>query len=291
MVAYDFLTVKKIEEALDYLDKLERVKILAGGTDLIVNLHKKSPRLPSFLYLLDISNIEELKYITLDNQFLEIGSLVTHTQLLEERLIGKYFPLLKAAAQTIGSVQIRNRGTIGGNIVNASPAADLLPPLIALRAHVELVSRQGKRELLLEDFLTGPYQTKLQENELLTTIKIPLLDEDYFTNFQKIGRRKSLAIARLNLALVTKIDSTDTFQDSRIVPGSATPYPRSFPTTEKVLDGKRIAELNLEEMGEIIAQEMVSITGERWSTPYKSKVIATLIRRALEKIIYEAGER
>jgi len=291
VVNFDFLTVKKIEEALDYLSKLEKVKILAGGTDILVDLHKKSPRLPYFHYLLNISNIDELKYITLKNQFLEIGSLVTHTQLIEETLINQHFPLLKNAAQTIGSVQIRNRGTIGGNIVNASPAADLLPPLIALKARLELVSREGKRELLLEDFLTGPYQVKLKNNELLTTIRVPLLSEGYFTNFQKIGRRKALSIARLSLALVTKIDSAGIFQDSRVVPGSATPYPQSFLTTQKALNGQKINELDLEKIEEVIAQEMIAITGKRWSTPYKSKVISTLIKRALAVIIHEAGER
>ncbi|GAB4115207.1 MAG: hypothetical protein Kow00103_09840 [Candidatus Caldatribacteriota bacterium] len=291
MVGYDFLTSRNIEEVLDYLDKLEKVKILAGGTDLIVNIHKKSPRLPSFQYLLDISNIEELKNITLRNQFLEIGSLVTHTQLIEDTLIANYFPLLQFAAQTIGSPQIRNRGTIGGNIVNASPAADLIPPLIALRARVELVSPGGKRELTLTEFLTGPYQTKLQENELLTTIRIPLLTEGYFTSFKKIGRRKSLSIARLSLALVTRIDSENIFQDSRIVPGSATPYPQSFSVTEEAVNGKRTTDLNLEEIGEIIAKEMISITGKRWSTPYKSKAIAALIRRALEEIRYKVEKR
>ncbi len=291
MYNYDFLTALKIEDALYYLDRLEKVKILAGGTDLIVNIHKKSSRLPHFDYLLDISNIEELKFIALKKQFLEIGSLITHTQLIEDTLIAKYFPILKFAAQTIGSPQIRNRGTIGGNIVNASPAADLLPPLIALKARVELVSPGGKRELTLTEFLSGPYQTKLQENELLTTIKIPLLNEGYLANFQKIGRRKSLAIARLSLALVTRIDSENIFQDSRIVPGSATPYPQSFPVTEGAVNGKRTTDLNLEEIGEIIAKEMISITGKRWSTPYKSKALSALVIRALKEFISKAGTK
>lgn len=291
MYNYDFLTALKIEDALYYLDRLEKVKILAGGTDLIVNIHKKSSRLPHFDYLLDISNIEELKFIALKKQFLEIGSLITHTQLIEDKLIAKYFPILKFAAQTIGSPQIRNRGTIGGNIVNASPAADLLPPLIALKARVELVSPGGKRELTLTEFLSGPYQTKLQENELLTTIKIPLLNEGYLANFQKIGRRKSLAIARLSLALVTRIDSENIFQDSRIVPGSATPYPQSFPVTEGAVNGKRTTDLNLEEVEEIIAKEMISITGKRWSTPYKSKALSALVIRALKEFISKAGTK
>jgi carbon-monoxide dehydrogenase medium subunit/xanthine dehydrogenase FAD-binding subunit len=287
-MSYEFLTSQKIEEALDYLDKFSKVHILAGGTDLLVNLYKESPRLPDFNYLLDISNIPELKTINSINNFIEIGPLVTHSRLINETLIKNNFPVLVEAACTIGSTQIRNRGTIGGNIVNASPAADLLPPLIALKAEVELTSGKGKRVLSLEEFLAGPYKTKIQANELLTKIKIPLLADNYYTDFQKIGRRKALSIARLNLALVTKIDEEGVFCDTRVVPGSATPYPQSLPETEKAIKGKSVFNIDLEEIGKITSKEMVSITGERWSTPYKKPTIAVLIKRALKKVIEEA---
>ena len=288
MISYEFLTTQKIEGALDYLDKFSKVHILAGGTDLLVNLYKESPRLPDFDYLLDISNIPELKIISSTSNFIEIGSLVTHSRLINEPLIKNSFPVLVEAAYTIGSTQIRNRGTIGGNIVNASPAADLLPPLIALKAEVELTSGKGKRVLSLEEFLAGPYKTKIQANELLTKIKIPLLADNYYTDFQKIGRRKALSIARLSLALVTKVDKEGIFQETRVVPGSATPYPQSLPETEKAVNGKSVLNVDLEEIGKITSKEMVSITGERWSTPYKKPTIAVLIKRALEKIIKEA---
>lgn len=288
MISYEFLTTQKIEEALNYFDKFSKVHILAGGTDLLVNLYKESPRLPDFDYLLDISNISELKIINLISNFIEIGPLVTHSRLIHEPLIKNNFPVLVEAAYTIGSTQIRNRGTIGGNIVNASPAADLLPPLIALGAEVELTSRKGKRVSSLEKFLTGPYKTKLQANELLTKVKIPLLGDNYYTDFQKIGRRKALSIARLSLALVVKIDKEGIFQDTRVVPGSATPYPQSLPETEKAINGKSTFNIDVEEIGKITGKEMVSITGERWSTPYKKPTIAVLIKRALKKIIEEA---
>ncbi len=288
MISYEFLTTQKIEEALNYLDKFSKVHILAGGTDLLVNLYKESPRLPDFDYLLDISNISELKLLTLVDKFIEIGPLVTHSRLINEPLIKNNFPVLVEAAYTIGSTQIRNRGTIGGNIVNASPAADLLPPLIALKAEVVLTSKKNERILSLEEFLAGPYKTKIQANELLTKIKIPLLGDNYYTDFQKIGRRKALSIARLSLALVTKIDEEGVFQDTRVVPGSATPYPQSLPETEKAVNGKSVFNIDLEEIGKITSKEMVSITGERWSTPYKKPTIAVLIKRALKKIIEEA---
>jgi len=285
MISYELLTTQKIEEALNYLDEFSKVQLLAGGTDLLVNLYKESPRLSDFDYLLDISNIPELKIINLVNNLIEIGPLATHSDLINEPLIKNNFPVLMEAACTIGSTQIRNRGTIGGNIVNASPAADLLPPLIALRAEVELTSRKGKRILPLQEFLAGPYKTTLQASELLTKIKIPLLGDHYYTDFQKIGRRKALSIARLSLALVTKIEKEGIFQDTRVAPGSATPYPQSLPETEKAINGQSIFHIDLEEIGKITSKEMVSITGERWSTPYKKPTIAVLIKRALKKMI------
>jgi carbon-monoxide dehydrogenase medium subunit/xanthine dehydrogenase FAD-binding subunit len=288
MISYEFLTSQKIEETLNYLDKFSKVHILAGGTDLLVNLYKEGPRLPYFDYLLDISNIPELKFLTLVDKFIEIGPLVIHSRLINDPLIKNNFPVLVIAACTIGSTQIRNRGTIGGNIVNASPAADLLPPLIALKAEVELTSGKGKRVLSLEEFLAGPYKTKIQANELLTKIKIPLLADNQYTDFQKIGRRKALSIARLSLALVTKIDEEGIFQDTRVVPGSATPYPQSLPVTEDAINGKSMFDIDVEEISKITSKEMVSITGERWSTPYKKPTIAVLVKRALKKVIEEA---
>ncbi len=288
MISYDFFTTKKLEEALDYLDRLEKVKVLAGGTDLLVDINKKSPRLPPIFYLLDISNLEVLKFIQQADHYIEIGSLITHSKLINEPLLNNNFPLLVEAARTIGSTQIRNRGTIGGNIVNASPAADLLPPLIALKAEVVLTSKKSERVLPLEEFLAGPYKTKIEANELLTKIKIPLLGDNYYTDFQKIGRRKALSIARLSIALVVKIDEKSIFQDARVVPGSATPYPQSLSKVEKAIDGKSINKIDLEEIGRIISEEMISITGVRWSTPYKKPTMAILLKRSLEKVIKES---
>ncbi|GAG23926.1 unnamed protein product [marine sediment metagenome] len=128
----------------------------------------------------------------------------------------------------------------------------------------------------------------MQANELLTKIKIPLLADNHYTDFQKIGRRKALSIARLSLALVTKIDEEGIFQDTRVVPGSATPYPQSLLVTEDAINGKSIFDIDVEEIGKITSKEMVSITGERWSTPYKKPTITVLIKRALKKVIEEA---
>ncbi|HHZ04106.1 FAD binding domain-containing protein [Acetomicrobium hydrogeniformans] len=287
MIDYEFFKAPSLKEALEFLGSHEGVKAIAGGTDLLVDIRKENARAKGFKYLLDISGLKELKFIEERKDCVAIGALSTHTMLVESLVINKHFPLLASAAKTIGSTQIRNRGTVGGNINNASPAADLLPPLIALKAHVKLRTLNGERKLPLDEFLAGPYRTNRQSDEIMTEVCVPLLGEGYFTNFQKIGRRKAMNIARLNLAVVLGIKD-DTVFDPRIVPGAATAYPIRFGKTEEAISGKRIGDIDPAEIGERASEEMISTTGIRWSTPYKRIALASLVKRALETIFREA---
>ncbi|WP_303882520.1 xanthine dehydrogenase family protein subunit M [Acetomicrobium mobile] len=287
MIDYEFLKAHSLNEALDYLGSYENVKVIAGGTDILVDIRKENERAKSLKYLLDISKLKELKFIEGRKDCMAIGALSTHTMLVESAVINKHFPLLVSAAKTIGSTQIRNRGTVGGNINNASPAADLLPPLIALKAHVKLRSAKGEREVLIDEFLAGPYRTNRQSGEIMTEVCVPLLGEGYFMNFQKIGRRKAMNIARLNLAIVLGINDGAIF-DSRVVPGAATAYPMRFRKVEEAISGKDIKDIDLAEIGELASDEMISATGVRWSTPYKRIALASLVKRALETIFMEA---
>jgi len=287
MIDYEFLKAHSLDEALECLDSREGVKLIAGGTDVLVDIRKENARAKGFKYLLDVSGLRELKFIEERCDCVAIGALSTHTMLVESPVINKYFPLLASAAKTIGSTQIRNRGTVGGNVNNASPAADLLPPLIALGAHVKLLSLKGERNLPLDEFLAGPYRTNRQSGEMMTEVCVPFLGEGYFTDFQKIGRRKAMNIARLNLAVVLKIDGETVF-DPRIVPGAATAYPIRFSKTEGTIAGKRVSEIDPAKIGETASEEMISATGIRWSTPYKRIALASLVKKALETIFAEA---
>jgi len=287
MIDYEFIKARSLEEALDFLGNYEDVKAIAGGTDLIVDIRKENVRAKGFKYLLDISGLKELEFIKKERDHVVLGALSTHTSLIESPIIEQHFPLLASAAKTIGSPQIRNRGTIGGNINNASPAADLLPPLIALKAQVKLCSARGERTMSLEEFLAGPYKTNRQSDELMTEVHIPLVSEDYLGNFQKIGRRKAMNIARLNLAILLGINNGTIF-DPRVVPGAATAYPIRFGKVEEAISGKDIKDIDPAEIGELASEEMVSFTGVRWSTPYKRVALASLVKRALESIFQEA---
>lgn len=286
MKEFDFLRAKKLDEALDYLQTLNNVKVIAGGTDLVVDIRKDSKRLPQIDYVLDISSVEELMYIRRSNEYVEIGPLVTHNQLNEDTIIKEEVSVLAEAANGIGSNQIRNRGTIGGNLCNTATCADLIPPLLALKAQVELSSKNSKRAITLEEFVAGPYKNTLEKGEILTGIKIPVLKGKYYSYYYKVGRRKALNISRLTIVLLARIEDS-VFKDVRFVPGAVTSYPREFCETEKALCGRRIDEVNIEEIGIVACSEMLSITGERWSTAYKKPVIASLVKRALVKGIKE----
>ena len=287
MLEYEFLKAEKTDDALKYLNEYNKIKIIAGGTDLLVEMHKDELDDNDLNYLLDISNIDEMSKIKEKEDKIEIGALVTHSELVNSDLINENGAVLAQGAVTIGSTQIRNRGTVGGNVVNASPAADLLSPLIALKAKVVLKSIEGERTLSLPEFITGPYRTKLKKKEILTKVILPKYSDDYYSIFKKIKRRKAVDIARLNMAVVTKIDKNNRFEDIRIVPGSATPSPQAFSKIEKELEGRKINNLDFDNLAENIGEEMVSITGERWSTPYKKPAIGSLLKKSLTGIIKE----
>lgn len=287
MIEFEAKKPKNLNQLLEILESNQaKTELLAGGTDLLVEIHNKSDRLKDFDYLVDITSLNELKGIEAKDEYLKVGSLTTHSQVVKSDLIGQEFPILKEAAKTIGSTQIRNRGTVGGNLSNASPAADLITPLIALKGTVVLESNNNKRELRLSDFLTGPYQTDLKDNEVMTELKIPYLNGNYYFNFQKVKRRKAVAIARINLAVIAKIKN-QTITDIKIAFGSATPTARRFVKMEEYLKNKGINQLDYDLIKDKTGDEMVEITGTRWSTPYKRPVVGNLLKRALQEIIKE----
>ena len=287
MIEFEALKVTSLKKAKEILaDKKHDVKIVAGGTDMLVQIHHEGEDVKDMKYLMDITSIPEINRIEDKGEYLSLGALCTHSQIIDSALINEKLPILKKAASVIGSTQIRNRGTVGGNVNNASPAADLVTALIALNASVVLESQHEKRELSLSEFITGPYRTDRYADEIMTEIKVPYLQSNYCCSYQKVMRRQAVAIARINLAVLTGINNSR-FDDIRIAFGSATPTAVRFEKLEKELEGKRIDKIDYDEMVEKTGQTMVNITGERWSTPYKKPVVGNLLKRALQEIVGE----
>jgi xanthine dehydrogenase FAD-binding subunit len=284
MQQFEFYSARSIDDALSYLsDKKERCKILAGGTDLIPALRLEDVR-PDFI--LNILEIKEIQGIKEEDHAIRIGPATTFTDITESDLLNRHFPLLVQAAASVGGPQIRNRGTIGGNLSNASPAADVLPAVLALEGELELRSREaGIRRISLSEVIPAPYKTIFRPDELLTGILIKKLKPGTKTVFQKLGRRNAMARARMNLSIVLGMDQQERVTELRIVPGAVMPVARRAKGAEKKLLGQKPVESLIESSVETLAEEMVEVTGRRWSTEYKTPVLKNIARRLLRQLI------
>ncbi len=276
-----FYSSTDLEFALKLLAEDENIEVIAGGTDLMVDIREEEDYLDQCTGILDLTDIQDMQGIEKKESHVEIGALVTHEELLNSSLLQEHYPALVQAAEAIGSPQVRNRGTIGGNICNAAACADTFGPLVAFDADAVLESTTGIRVMPAQEFVEWPYQTKLRSDELLTHFRLPLPENNMFSDFQKIGRRQAMAITRVSLAVAAKVED-EIVKNVKVVPGSATPVPQPFGQVETEIRGQRITELKPDKLGETAAEEMVEITGERWSTPYKKPALKTLVSRAIK---------
>ena len=265
-----------IGDALGFLaEKGDRTRVLAGGTDLIPALREEISR-PGFV--LNILEIAGLNGVREENHGLRIGSTATHAQIAESGLLKKYCPSLVQAAGSIGGPLIRNRGTIGGNIANASPAADLASTLLSLDAEAVLMSRKGTRVVALGDFFLGPGKTDLRPEELLTEIAIPFPRGKGV--FLKLGRRQAMTLSVVNVAVSLKMEK-GRCREAKIALGSVAPTPIRCPGAERML-------LNREMDEELVvgcAQEAMSasrpVDDQRAKAWYRIQAGTVLVRRAL----------
>ena len=284
MRPFEYIRARTLGEAVSVLAKHgSEARVLAGGTDLLIELRRASAKTPAVV--LDISYLDELKGIASAGESFTLKPLMTHSGLMRSGALQEAAPLLSHAASVIGSAQIRNRGTLGGNIMNAAACADTVPPLIALGATVTLRSKRGSRKLDLADFFIEPYRTKASPDEILTDISFRKLPAGARSSFVKLGRRGALSIARLSVAAVLMSDRNGRITDARIVPGAALPVWRRMSEAEEMLIGEKPSPGLFAESGRKVSEAMVATTGQRWSTEYKEPVLAVLVRRALERCV------
>jgi len=248
---------------------------IAGGTDLILQLHHSKP-----IKLLDISQLG-LNFIKNTGDQIEIGAAVTHARLSSDPIIKEFLPVLGKAAGLVGSLQIRNRGTVGGNIANASPCADTAPALLIYDAEVLLKSKKGERQIKLADFITAPYSTLLQPDELLNSFICKNAPKNSNFSYVKVGRRQAVNISRMSIAVSLCQDDNQTIKNVQIAGGSIFPAPSRLLEVENMLIGQPVSAELFEEAGNFAAELMIKYSGHRWSTPYKQPVLAGLMKRAL----------
>jgi carbon-monoxide dehydrogenase medium subunit len=253
-------------------------KILAGGTDLLVEL-KSAPHAPEVL--VDISRAADLKGIAVTDQGLRIGALATHTEIMRSPVIRANFPAMVEAAHSIGAVQTRNLGTLGGNLMSCVPSMDSGPVLIALEALVTVAGPSGRRPMPLADLFVGPRRTSLAAGELLVDIIIPKQNLGKPVAFQKFGLRKGQALALVNAAASFWLDGKARFAAPRIALGAVAPTVIRTPLAEAYLEGRPASAAAMAEAGRIAATEAQPITDFRASAGYRRDLIAVLVRRAL----------
>jgi CO/xanthine dehydrogenase FAD-binding subunit len=259
--------------------------VIAGGTDLMVLMNAGLLRAPSFL---DIWNVPELRGVSEVDGRLRIGATTTFTRIAASPLIQRWSPALIAAARTIGAIQIQNRATIGGNIVNGSPAGDSLPVLAAFEAELEIGSVRGSRQVPFRSFYTGYRKTVLQPDELLLAVHLPKLREDEKWSFTKVGTRRAQAISKVVMAARLRIVA-GVIEEAAIGLGSVAPTVIRAKETERHLLGQRPDEVLINEGREMLMQEVTPITDLRSTSHYRRTVAGNLLARLLSSLRVPQG--
>jgi len=251
----------------------------AGGTDVMIHLRERAACVQNTRLLVDLAKLEPLHGIRLENGMIHLGAMTTHAEAAASVLLHEHAPFLAAAAATVGSQQIRNTGTIGGNVCNGSPAADTASPLTALYAEAVVASASGTRNVPVPK-LYGRNGVELAPGELVTEFVFPSF-AGWKTSFIKLGRRKALAISRMNVAAALELQDDGTISSARIAPGCVFRSPDRVQEAEELLIGKAPSRALFAEAGLLSSEEMIRRTGVRWSTAYKQPVLEALVERAL----------
>lgn len=271
--------VYDINNALQLLEKhRDKAEVLAGGTDLLVHIREDKNR---GNIIIDISDIREMKKIEILEDEIVLGALTTFSEIVQNEYIKDKIPGLWKAAKSVGSPQIRNMGTIGGNICNASPAADGVPPLLALDAILNIKGKYGERILKLSEFYQGRGKTTLKPDEMLISIRIPFSkDKKIHTGFEKLGPRNALAIAKISSSVYMEIED-GLIKDIRIASGALGGYPLREYSVEEFMKGKELCNKTIEEAAmkysEILSQRLAG----RSSCEYKREAVKGVFKETV----------
>jgi CO/xanthine dehydrogenase FAD-binding subunit len=277
---YELHVPSNLDEALRRMaDEPGVWKPFAGGTDLMVLL--EAGKLEHKRYL-SIQHLPELRGIEATDDHITLGALTTYTQVQADAILREEFPMLCQAASLTGGVAIQNRGTIGGNIANASPAADSLPALLVYEAGLELVSARGSRWVGYLGFHTGYKTTVMRQDELIKAIRLPRATKGWRQHTRKVGTRKAQAISKVCFAGVAKLVG-DEIEDIRLAYGSVAPVPVRALKTEAVLKSRRIDNAAIRDSRAELAAELMPIDDMRSTAEYRMQVAANLLEEFLKR--------
>jgi len=282
MKGFDFLAPESLNAALRAISKKGRnYKLLAGGTNVVPDLRegKISQQL-----IVDLSGIKALKYIKEEKGTVKIGALVTIAELLKSRIIKKHAPVLWEASYKFAGPLVRNRATVGGNLVDASPAADTAVPLLALKAQVKLRSLKGQRTVSLDNFFTDYRKTMIRAGEILTEVAFPIPSRGTKQGYHKVGRRNSMAISVVSIAVVLNMNG-NTCSDASIGLGAVARVPFRVVSAEALLRGERVDLELARKCGELAAESVKPIDDIRASAEYRRLMCEVWVRRIISQIL------
>jgi carbon-monoxide dehydrogenase medium subunit len=285
-VNFDLHQPQSLQEALSLASLHgESARFLAGGTDLIIQMRRKRLAPP---HIIDLSQLRDLDRITATAEHVVLGALVTHKAIERHPALQRELVMLTEAARVVGGHQVRNVATVGGNVVNASPAADVVAPLLALDAELSLVSCAGTRSVALKDFLLGPGHTDRRPDEMLTQIRFARPAPGTGTAFLKAGRRKAMEISIVCVAAMLTLDQV--CRNVRITLGAVGPTTQRAVAAEAAIEG-RLPEANVvRDAARLAAADCNPISDLRASAAYRRILVETLVERALLQCVTRSRE-
>ena len=280
MNAFEYQRVSNLREALEAVSDSGGASVfMAGGTDVLVKIKKGGLR-P--LRVIDMKGIPGMEGFSLSQTRFSIGALTTIRTLETSPEVMQKLPLLAQAAGKLGSVQVRNKATLGGNLCNAAPSAETAPALLALDACAEIYGREGSRVVDLREFFTGPGSTILKEGEILTSLKIPLNGQTrQGALYYKLANRKAMDIAFVGVAVLLELDKRDRISKARIALGAVAPTPMRAESAEKVLEGKILDDEAVLTSAALAAKSCSPISDLRATAEYRRAMVNRLCQRGL----------
>ncbi len=281
MKRFDYLRPGNMEDAIAALQANDKPYLLAGGTDLLIGMKTKTVKPECLIDLKGIPGIDGIGY---DNGF-KIGALTTVRDIEVSPLIRQKIPVLSEAAGTLGSIQIRNRATIGGNLCHGSPAADMAAILLAMSCEVKIASDNGTKTMGLDSFFIGPNKTVLNRNEVLSQIIIPKEIEQFKGVYLKHGPRKAMDIGIVNIAILLDADAGSGFCNQIMIAlGAVAPRPIRAKKAEALLNGNELNPAAIQKAAAAAANETNPITDFRASAGYRKDLVKNLVAKGIHQI-------
>ena len=279
---FEYMRPTNLDELLNALSEYgSKAKLIAGGTDLTIALKE---RLINPEVVIDLNHLRaNLSGVEVTKNSLKIGSMTTYTELERDPNVQRYAKALSEAASQVGTLQIRNLGTIGANLANGSPAADTAPPLIVLSAKVVLRSKHGERKMNVEDFITGVKKTAIQSDEIITGVEVPL--KSHISSYwMRAARRNENVISVVSVAVASQIQG-GSFGESRISLGAVAPTPILATKSSSKLTGSPVNEETMEEVSNLAKEESKPITDVRAGAEYRRHLVYILTKRTIRKVV------